>query len=203
MTAMLCRTLIVIPCIGLAGCALWPAAALNLAAQGATGVVALALVPMANAHERSGMNRCAAAAARGISVTESLEPTLARFGEDVTTFEPVYWRPEFAREGYPQVERSRTPVDGALAVGQRYVLFVPAPGAVSVRIPYELVEGVELRSGAAAGAPRSMIVRSCQGRFDIVTFDSPRAGQPDPGAAAAAATRLRERVAAFQAAADD
>jgi hypothetical protein len=203
MTATLRRTLIVIACLGLAGCALWPAAALNLAAQGATGVVALALVPMANAHERSGMDRCAAAAARGISVTESLEPALARFGEDVVTFEPAYWRPQFAREGYPKVEVARTAVEGALSVGERAVLFVPAPGAVSVSIPYELVEGVALSSSPAARTPDSIVVRSCQGRFDIVTIGSARAGRANPEAAATAVTRLNERVAAFQSAADD
>ena len=56
------------------------------------------------------------------------------------TSEPAFWRLDLPREVYPQVERSRTPPEGTLAVTERSVVFLPLPGATSVRIPYELVE---------------------------------------------------------------
>ena len=137
--------------------------------------------------------------AKGFSVTESLERTASRDEGETTSFERASWRPEFAAEGYPQVERSRTPVEGTLTISDRSVSFVPPLGATSVRIPFELVQEVQIRTNALSAEPGAMIVRSCFGRFDIVTFR--QAGKADPGTTTEAAVQLKARVA-LRAAAD-
>ena len=185
----------------LAGCAILPMAAANLAAQGATGLVALSLGPLADMQERSATDRCVMFNAKGFSVTESLERREPTAEGDPRTFEPAFWRPEFTLEGYPQVEKSRTPAEGMLVITERSVSFVPPLGAISVRIPYELVQDVELRRSAVTDEPRSMIVKSCFGRFDIVTF--PQSRNPDPEPTTEAAVYLKARVAAFRTAAEN
>jgi hypothetical protein len=179
----------------LSGCAA-PIIGAALAAQGTTAAVALSLGPLDALRDSTAEDQCRVLAERGVSVSESLEwATPANEGQAVM-FEPAFWRPEFAHEGYPQVERSRTPVEGALAIGDRSVTFMPPPGgAVSVRIPYELVRNVEVR-GDPAGTPVSLVVGSCQGRFDIVTFR--RQGRPDPVMTADAAAALRSRIPALR-----
>jgi hypothetical protein len=92
---------------------------------------------------------------------------------------------------------------GARAVTDRSLLLTPPPGTTSVRIPYELVIGAEVDRSPATGEPRAMIVRSCLGRFDIFTFLHQQAGKVDLDATSAAAARLKERVTAFQVAADN
>jgi hypothetical protein len=47
-----------------------------------------------------------------------------------------------------------------------------------------------------------MIVNSCFGRFDIVTFSRRQPNNVDPEATMAAAAQLKSRVAAFHTAAD-
>ena len=194
--------LVALLCLLLSGCALWPAIGANLAVQGATGLVALSLGPLDAMKERSNPDRCAVHTANGIAVTESLEATAPTNEGDIATFEAASWRPEFAGEGYPQVERFRTPAAGALAVSDRSVRFVALPGAASVRIPYELVQGVEVPRSADTGAPRALIVRSCFGRFDIVAFGERPRANPDAATTTAAAAQLEARLAAFRAAAD-
>jgi hypothetical protein len=190
-------------CVGAAGCAILPAVGLNLAAHGAQGLVALTLGPLVTMQERSEEDRCLAHANKGISVTESLESTIPGNEGEVTIFESASWRPEFAREGYPQIERSRAPTDGTLALSERSALFLPPPGATSVRIPYELVQKVSVRGSDATGEPPFMIVNSCFGRFDIVKFLQRQPGDLDLEATAVAAARLESRVAAFRIAADN
>jgi len=153
---------------------------------------------MADMQDRSGKDRCQFAAAKGFSINETMETTSPTGEGKVSVFELVLWRPEFAREGYPQVEQSRTPAERSLTITDRSVSFIPPPGAISVRIPYELVQDVEV---SAAGGPRSMIVKSCFGRFDIVTFQ--QVDDLDTGAATEAAAELQARVAAFRKAADN
>ena len=185
----------------LAGCAILPMAAANLAAQGATGLVALSLGPMVDMQERSATDRCAMFTGKGFSVAESFERVAPTGEGEPKSFEPALWRPEFAREGYPQVEQSRTPTEGMLVVTERSVSFVPPLGGASVRIPYELVQDVELRGGVVAGEPRSVIVKSCYGRFDIVTF--PQSSSRDPETTTEAAVNLKARLAAFRTAASN
>jgi hypothetical protein len=180
-------------CGGLNGCAMLPMAAVNLAAQGAQGLVALSLGPLSDMQERSTKDRCELATAKGFSVNETMETTSPTGEGKVSVFELVLWRPEFAREGYPQVERSRSSTERSLTITDRSVSFIPPPGAISVRVPYELVQEVDLSSAAGA---RSMIVKSCFGRFDIVTFR--QAQDLDPGAATEAAAELQARLAAFR-----
>jgi len=185
-------------CLALAGCALGTAAGIGLAAQSAS---ALALVPLADAQERAQKDRCAYQTSHGVSVTESFEAMVPRGETGATIYEPVWWRPEFAREGYPQVERGRTPVEGTLVVADRWILFVPPPGAISIRVPYELVEEVSVKADAAGTAPRTLVVKSCYGRYDLVTFRRLQPTSLDPDASAAAAT-LDARIATFRANAD-
>jgi hypothetical protein len=178
-------------CAALAGCAA-PIAAL-LASQGTTAAVALSLGPLDDLRDRTAADQCRVLAERGVSVAESLEWGVPANEGKPVMFEPAFWRPEFAQDGYPQVERSRTPVAVTLAITDRSLTLVPPPGgAVSVRIPYELVRSVEVR-GDAGGTPISLVVGSCQGRFDIVTFG--RQGRLDPVMTSDAAAALRARVA--------
>ena len=60
MNAILRPLLLACSCVGAAGCVILPAAGLGLAAQGAQGLVALTLVPLANMQERSEKDRCVA-----------------------------------------------------------------------------------------------------------------------------------------------
>jgi len=188
---------------GLTGCAMLPAVGLNLAAQGAQGLVALTLGPLANMQERAEKDRCLVSTGKGIAVSESLETVIPTNEGDVRMFEPATWRSEFEREGYPQVERSRTPTAGTLALTERSILFVQPPGATGIRIPYELVQDVEVQRSSVTGEPRSMIVKSCFGRFDIVSFWQHQPNRLDPEATTAAAAQLKTRAAAFHAAADN
>jgi hypothetical protein len=182
-------------CAALTGCAA-PIIGAALASQGATAAVALSLGPLDDLRDRTAEDQCRVLADRGVSVSESLELGAPLNEGQAVTFEPAYWRAEFAREGYPQVERSRTPLEGTLAISDRSVTFVPPPGvAVSIRIPYELVRNVEVR-GDAGGTPISLVVGSCQGRFDIVMFK--RQGKPDPVMISDAAVALRARVTALR-----
>jgi len=180
-------------CATFAGCAL-PIAGL-LASQGTTAAVALSLGPLDDLRDRTAADQCRVLAERGVSVIESLEWGASTSEGNAVMFEPGFWRPEFAHEGYPQVERSRTPVEVTLAIAERSLTLIPPPGgAVTVRIPYELVRSIEVR-GDAGGTPISLVVGSCQGRFDIVTFR--RQGRPDPMMISDAATALRARVPAL------
>ena len=175
----------------------------GLAAQGAQGLVALTLGPLVNMQERSEKDRCMAYTNKGVAVTESLEAAIPIDEGAVSIFELASWRPEFSRDGYPQVERHRTPTEGTLAISERAALFLPPPGTTSIRIPYELVQNVEVHRNDGAGEPRYMIVNSCFGRFDIVTFLPQQPDIPDPETAMAAAAQLKARVAAFHTAADN
>ena len=182
----------------LSGCAA-PIIGAALAAQGTTAAVALSLGPLDALRDSTAEDQCRVLAERGVSVGESLEWGVPASEGTAATFEPAFWRAEFASEGYPQVERSRTPVEGALSIGDRSVTFMPPPGgAVSIRIPYELVRTVEVR-GDASGTPVSLVIGTCQGRFDIVAFR--RQGRPDPVMTSDAATALRARVPSLRAAA--
>ncbi len=51
----------------------------------------------------------------------------------------------------------RTSIEGSLNITDRSVSFVPPPWTTSVRIPYELVQDVEVSRSVVAGGPRSMI----------------------------------------------
>jgi hypothetical protein len=185
---------------GLSGCAGLPLAALNLAAQGAQGLVAMTLGPLDAAKERSETDRCLASANKGIAIGESLEMTIPTADGEVEAFESASWRTEFARDGYPKTERSGPSTGATLSIGERSVHFVPDAGAITIRIPYELVLDVEVRKSAATHDAGSVIVKSCNGRFDIVAFWQVRPGTPDPAATAAAAAQLNARLAAFRAA---
>ena len=177
-----------------------PAIALNMAAQSAPALAALALGPMDAMQERSETDRCMVSTNKGFAIGESLETTIPTDERDVKMFELARWRTEIASEGYPQVERSRTPTEGTLAIGKKSVLLVPSPGAIRVRIPYELVQDVAIRRNAVNNEPESLIVKSCYGRFDIVTFWQAQPGRPDPDATTAAATEIKARLTAFHAA---
>ena len=167
----------------------------NLAAQSAA---ALAIIPAAAMQEGMEKDRCVAAARKGVAIAQSLESAVPTREGTVTTFEPAYWRPEFESEGYPQVERARTQVEGTLALTERAVVLLPPPGTTSVRIPYELVVEVSVKRNADTGEARSTVVKSCSGRYDIFTFRPRQPNSADPDATTVAAD-LKARVAAFDA----
>jgi hypothetical protein len=112
--------------------------------------VALTLGPLDAMKERSVADRCLVYADRGIAVSESLETVIPFDEGEMKTFEPAFWRPEFSRDGYPDVERTRNSTEVTLAIGARSAFLVPSPGAIRTRIPYELVQDVELRTDASS-----------------------------------------------------
>lgn len=187
-------------CVGVAGCAMLPAIGMNLAAQGAMGLVGIGLGSIDGMQEQSEKDRCLKFSARGMSITESLETLIPANEGDIKEFVPVYWRTEFARDGYPQVERSRTPLEAKLAGTDRALYLVPLAGATTLRIPYPLVLDVEAQSSIATAPPTALLVKSCFGRFDIVTFP-PRPGSR-PDAIAVAAAELKSRMTAAHVVAD-
>ena len=154
-------------CMGLAGCAALPAVGLNLAAQGAQGLVALTLGPMVAMQESSETDRCAVFTGKGISINESLETVIPIDEGEVNVFEQVEWRPEFAREGYPQFERSRTPTEGALAITGRSVC-CPARGydkhSRSLRIGPGRGGRQKCRHGRASFHDREIVLRALRYR---------------------------------------
>ncbi len=169
----------------------------NLAVQGAQGLVAISLIPLAKMQE-STEERCKLMTDKGITIGESLEVIPPSNEGKVATFEPAQWHLEWARDGYPQIESTRRPVDGTLSITDRSVFFAPAAGAVSIRIPYELVQEVDFARVTATGEVRSLVVKSCFGRFDIVTLTGPRSSAVDKAATDAAAAEIKARVAAFE-----
>jgi hypothetical protein len=184
---------------GATGCAVLPAMGLNLATQSAA---ALAIIPAAALQEGAEKDRCVVAARKGVAITQSLESSVPTREGAVRTLERVYWRPEFESEGYPQVERARTPVEGTLALTERAILMLPPAGTASVRVPYDVVMDVVVQRSAGGGEPRAAVVKSCSGRYDIFTFRQPQSDKPDPETTVAVATELKSRVAAFDRAAD-
>jgi hypothetical protein len=196
---MLRAALATLLCLGAGGCALLPGLAMNAAMQGAAvGAVALGLGPMAALQEKSNPDRCAVHTGKGLAVTESLE-TIMPFDEGlVRQFAPADWRVEIASEGNAAAGRARAPTEIMLAVGEKSVLFVPPPGATRTRIPYQLVLSVETDAQAGAGEPGALIVKSCYGRVDIVTFRQSRFTATDPAMTADAAAQLQARLAAFR-----
>jgi len=189
---------VVLLCATLNGCAALPLIGMNVAGQAAKGLVAMTLGPLSDAQDESNPDRCALVASKGISITESLEAVVPINEGTATTFEPAWWRTQFAREGYPQVEGTRTPAEVALAVTDRSILFVPAPGATMVRIPYELVQGIDVNRDANSGEPRAVVVKSCLGRFDIVIFARRPLAAPDTAMTTAAEAQLTTALAAFR-----
>jgi len=181
----------------LSGCAA-PFLGAALAAQGTSAAVALSLGPLDALRDSTASDPCRVLADKGISVSETLEIGVPANEGQAVVFETAWWRPEFVRDGYPQVERSRASREGVLTIGARSMTFVPPAGAVSVRIPYDLVRSVEVR-GDASGTPVSLVVGSCEGRFDIVTFQ--RGARPDPTMTTDAAAALRARIATLRASA--
>ncbi len=185
----------------LTGCMLLPALYMNLATQGATALAAVALGPLDAAAEQKEKGRCQWFAARGSTIAESLETTIPGTEGNVTAFEPAAWRTEFTRDGFPQVESARTPVQGTFSITSKSVYFVPWAGATTVRIPYELVDDVEVIPDAGGGTPRAILVKSCSGRFDIVTFLKRPFTPAESTPATMAAVLLKERLTVAHAAA--
>ena len=181
-------------CAALSGCAA-PIIGAALAAQGTSAAVALSLGPLDDLRDRTADDQCRVLADRGISITESLESRAPTNEGPSVAFEPAWWRPEFAREGYPRIERSRTPREGTLVITDRSLTFAPPPGAVSIRIPYELVRTVEVGANVADTAA-TLIVGSCDGRFDIIAFG--QGMKPDAAMTTDAAATLRARIGALR-----
>jgi hypothetical protein len=152
--------------------------------------------------ERAEMDRCFASTDKGVRVAEPVKMTIPTDEGLVTTFALAGWRPGFRGFGDRDVERFKTPIEGTFAITERSALLVPLPGTPGVRIPFDMVLGVNVERSHVIGEPSSVIVKSCFGRFDIFTFWQVEPRRLDPEATAAAAAKIREGVAGFRAAAD-
>ncbi len=130
-------------------------------------------------------DRCWNLAATGLAVVETREdPPPAGAGE---TFESVVWRGRI--QSFPGPTQPSALPAGTLVLADRLAVFVPSGSGAGVRIPYELVENVD-PGGSAAGASRSIVIRSCYGRSDEFTFVA-----PDMAAKAAAVLEVRAAAA--------
>jgi hypothetical protein len=195
-------TLVAFVCASLSACAaltLYSVAAIygGAAAVGVAGG-GLLIASAATMPEWMQQERCAQFAAKGITVADSEETAVPTDEGEVQMFEPALWRSAFEGEGYPRLQPKRTPTEGMLAVTERSVLLVPPSGAPGVRIPYEMVLNIEIQQSPAT----SLIVRSCHGRFDIVTVWQRQPRILDAAATAAAAAAIKARLAGFHPGAD-
>ena len=191
-------TLVALVCASLSACAaltLYSVAVIygGAAAVGVAGG-GLLIASAATMPEQIQKERCARFAAEGISVTDSEEIAVPTDEGEVQVFETVLWRSAFEGEGYPRLVPKRTPTEGVLAVTDRSVLLVPPSGSEGVRIPYEMVLNVEVQKSPVT----SLIVRSCYGRFDILTLWQKEQRIVDTAATAAAAATIKARLAGFQ-----
>lgn len=193
-------TLLALACLGQAGCAALPAAVAGIAAQ-VSGVAAVATLGAIDAQQQSGKDRCAAATARGLAVSETLETAFPTTEGDVLQFGPLFWQTGMQQAGQAAIEPGRKVIEAKLGVTRQSLSFVPEAGATSVRIPLALVEGVDLRRDPAGGSADAMVVRSCFGRADLVTLPAPRGGSRDPEALAAMTAQVAARVKESQGAA--
>lgn len=187
-------------CMCHAGCALLPAAVAGIAVQ-ASGVAAVAGLAAIDAQQQSHKDLCTRAAASGVAVGETLETAFPAKEGDVLEFGPLHWRTGI-QHGQSGVEPSRKVIEAKLGVTRQSVNFIAEAGATSVRIPLELVEGVDLRRDPAGGTAEAMVVRSCFGRVDFVTLATNSAESRAPEALAAMTAKVAARVAEFRASAN-
>ena len=215
--------LVLLLCAGPTGCATYSAIYVYTAVE--TALVAAGAVAGTGAYVAGVMPwqresaRCAEYAAKGIKVTEPQETSIPTDEGEVHTFAPAFWRIESERKGEAFPPRTPDeagsggapqpppPVEGTLAITERSVLLIPLPGSAGVRIPYELVRNIpderdreiEVHTSSLTGKPRSIIVRSCDGRSDIFTIWEGQRKNLNPEAIASAAAKIKARVAAFRA----
>ena len=189
--------LVLLLCTGLAGCALGVFGIPLLIIYGGGTATGLAVGGSIAVYQDAEISRCLDLNRDGIAVTEPVEIAIPTGEGVVQIFEWVTWQPEFEVRGYAKRERATdsSAAEGKFAVTERSVLLVPPPGTAGVRIPYEVVDGVEL----SPVNPHSMTVKSCWNRFDSFDFRQRPANGFDPEAAAAAAARIKARVAALHA----
>ena len=189
---------ITLVCAGLTACAagLLPAV---LAPQLAA-TVAVAGLSAASCTGNSSCDRpaaqCASQTDKTLEVTEAADVAIPANEGKVAAFTPAYWQPQFDSQvparGAPTVEATA----GTLAVTDKSIVFLSAPGMEGVRLPLVGVLGVELQQSATTGAPRQLTVESCFGRLDRFTFGQTRdARQLDSKATADAAAEIKARIA--------
>ena len=181
-------------CVGLTGCA---EVLVSFAGQFLGEALKQAFPPKlssVNPFQLAQMDRerCRDFTRKGVAVTEPLGIAIPTNEGEVQTFEATTWR--LHAEGERASQRDAK-AEGTLAITEQSVLLVPPPGTAGVRIPYEVVLGVELNPIF----PYSVTVRSCTGRFETFCFWRREPNTIDPESAAAATAQLTTRVAAFQA----
>lgn len=199
MDAALRLCLVASLCAGLTGCQVVPLLVVDASAH----LLDLAIGAVVNrASPRIDTGRCWASWNKGIAVTEQMGTLASPDEGTLTTVALADWRYVSMFEIYPDAEWLRAPIEGTLAVTERSVLLLPPPGTAGVRIPFDLVEGVDAQTSDVIGEPSSVIVKSCFGRVDIFTLWQGEPKAPDPEATAVAAAKMKERLATFQASAD-
>jgi hypothetical protein len=204
-------------CTGLAGCAALlveaatQLAVTSVAVYGAAGVTAVA-ASAALSQQKAEKERCRELGIKGIAVAELQGVAIPIDEGEVEMYESALWRSELEFEvavnalGYrspagPFIDverREGASAAGTLVITERSVLLVPSSGIAGVRIPYTVVLHVEYDTDSPK--PPSMSVKSLCGRLDVFRFmDRTAQHKLDREATTAAGTRLKMRVAAFQA----
>jgi hypothetical protein len=138
-------------------------------------------------HQEAEKERCRDLNDRGLAVTEPTQTAIPSDEGEVQIFERVFWR-----------TGNSTATEGKFAITERSALLVTPPGTAGVRISFEVVSEIAL----SPVNPHSMEITSCWGRVDIFNFWQPDLSNFDPKAAAAAAAKIKARVAVSHAAAD-
>ena len=184
MHALLRASLIAFACAGLSAC-------------GGLGIGLWVMAGGADAERAQQLvedRLCRESGARGVAIGEPADAAIPDDEGKVETFGPVFWRPSFHLEGFPDREPERPAVGGTLALTGQAILFVPRPRAPGVRIPYEAVLDVD-------PSPKSgvvVIVHSVCSRFDIFTFWQGPPSAADPEAAKVAMATIKARLAAIR-----
>jgi len=140
--------------------------------------------------------QCASQNDKAVAITETADVEVPANEGRVAAFTPAYWEPQFESQVAPRGAAAVEASAGTLAVTDKSIVFVPAPGVAGVRLPLVGVLNVDLQS-SATGAPRQLTVESCFGRLDRFSFgQAQNARQLDSRATTDAAAEIKARIAA-------
>jgi len=147
------------------------------------------------AADRARSERCRELTAKGYIVI-AIEGAPSPTDEGVVKrFEPSFWLPEFGGEGRPQVRGFTRPIEGTFTLTDRSVYFSTMQRTPGLRIPYEVVDRVEIDPMN----PHAVHVTTVCGQFETFTFWHGQTATVDQEGARTAAATIEERVASLHA----
>ena len=141
---------------------------------------------------------CDGAIHSGVTVAGADRNALLMSGPSLEVFEPTLWQSATMRSGRVEPEPESESLEGAFALADASVLFVPTSGTPGFRVPYELIVQVDIRENPV----HALLIRSCLGRVDRFTFWRSARQVMDAKATSEAAAALKRRLDAFHRAHD-